>query len=46
MSETPLEADVVAAGFDAGRLHPEGYSMRDTSGIASAIAVSIFCETQ
>ena len=28
-----------AAGNDVGGLHPESYSMRDTSGIASAFAM-------
>ena len=28
-----------AAGLDAGGLHAESYSMRDTSGITSAFAI-------
>jgi fumarate reductase flavoprotein subunit len=32
-------AGLYAAGLDAGGLHAESYSMRDTSGIASAFAV-------
>jgi fumarate reductase flavoprotein subunit len=32
-------AGLFAAGLDAGGLHAESYSMRDTSGIASAFAV-------
>jgi fumarate reductase flavoprotein subunit len=35
---TPI-AGLYAAGLDAGGLHAESYSMRDTSGIASAFAV-------
>ena len=32
-------AGLYAVGLDAGGLHAESYSMRDTSGIASAFAV-------
>jgi fumarate reductase flavoprotein subunit len=32
-------AGLYAAGLDAGGLHAESYSMRDTSGIASAFAI-------
>ena len=35
---TPI-AGLYAAGLDAGGLHAESYSMRDTSGIASAFAI-------
>jgi fumarate reductase flavoprotein subunit len=35
---TPI-AGLYAVGLDAGGLHAESYSMRDTSGIASAFAV-------
>lgn len=35
---TPI-AGIYAAGLDAGGLHAESYSMRDTSGIASAFAI-------
>jgi fumarate reductase flavoprotein subunit len=35
---TPI-AGLYSAGLDAGGLHAESYSMRDTSGIASAFAV-------
>jgi len=35
---TPIDG-LYAAGLDAGGLHAESYSMRDTSGIASAFAV-------
>jgi fumarate reductase flavoprotein subunit len=31
---------IYAAGLDAGSIHAESYSMRDTSGIASAFAVN------
>jgi fumarate reductase flavoprotein subunit len=36
--DTPI-AGLYAAGLDAGGLHAESYSMRDTSGIASAFAL-------
>lgn len=36
--DTPI-AGLYAAGLDAGGLHAESYSMRDTSGIASAFAI-------
>jgi len=35
---TPI-AGLYAAGLDAGGLHPESCSMRDTSGKASAFAM-------
>ena len=36
---TPI-AGLYAAGLDAGGLHAESYSMRDSSGIASAFAIN------
>ncbi|NLT68388.1 MAG: FAD-dependent oxidoreductase [Acidobacteria bacterium] len=36
---TPI-AGLYAAGLDAGGLHAESYSMRDTSGITSAFAIN------
>jgi fumarate reductase flavoprotein subunit len=36
---TPITG-LYAAGLDAGGLHAESYSMRDTSGIASAFAIN------
>jgi len=39
---TPI-AGLYAAGLDAGGLHAESYSMRDTSGITSAFAIISGC---